>query len=187
MKKYGLIISLIAFVFLLNCDRRTSKKERLEHAIAQFKSTLELTDHYTYYPEGYLEVQTDSLIANQFQVHIKNYSILDSEILMNQSVKAHKKTIQFHRRFESDVLISVANEIIFEKHITAEHFKDKYPNTFLQNATLEHVWVNQENSNSEKLTLGISFINPINKAYQLYEMRIDAKGNEQLTLLEDHS
>nr|WP_321235258.1 hypothetical protein [uncultured Psychroserpens sp.] len=187
MKKIVLLVPCIILLVLTSCDGRTSKKERLEHAISEFNKNQKLTSVKHYYPESYAETKTDSLISKTFKVSIKNYTSMDSQILLNQSVKDLKMTSKYHRSFESEIIVTVQDEIIFKRHISAEKFRDISPSEFWKNATLEHVWVNQEISNDKKLILGISFINPKNESYKLYEMRIDKSGNERLTLIEDHS
>lgn len=171
----------------MSCDSRTSKKDRLEKAVIQFNKNLKLSNVINYYPESYTEIKTDSIISNTFHVNIKNYSSMDRGIFMNTSTEQLKKTSQFHRAFESDILVSIADKVIYNSHISAAKFSRLNSDKFWTNATLEHVWVNEELSNTKTLSLGISFINPKDETYKLYEIRIDPLGNERLTLIEDHS
>ncbi|OUS00011.1 hypothetical protein A9Q86_11240 [Flavobacteriales bacterium 33_180_T64] len=187
MRKLAFIIASILTLVFLSCDRRTSKKEHLEHAILEFNKKMNTANVNTYYPERYTEIKIDSIISNTFKVSINNYVSSNAKILIKESVKNLKKTSEFHRAFESDILVSVENKIILKTHISAENFIDNSSSHFWKNATLEHVWVNQETSNKNKLSLGISFINPKNDSFMLYEMRIDKKGNKRLTLIEDQS
>lgn len=187
MKKIFIFIPCLLLVVLMSCDNRTSKRDRLQQAVSEFNKNQRLIDVSIYYPESYTETKTDSIISSTFDVSIKNYALTDQNILLNQSVKHLKKTSKYHRVFESDILVTVADKIVFERHISAEHFKSHSTSEFWNSATLEHVWVNQENSNSEKLSLSLSFINPKRNTFKLYELHIDINGNERLTLIEDHS
>jgi hypothetical protein len=140
-----------------------------------------------YYPNQYTEIKTDSIISKTFRVHVKNYSVMTQGILVKKSVNNRNKTSQFHRVFESEITVAVNNKIIYSEHISVEKFRNFELTEFFNNATLEHVWINQEQSNTEKLSLGVSIINPKNNAFKLYEILIDKLGNERLTLIEDHS
>ncbi|MFD2914347.1 hypothetical protein [Psychroserpens luteus] len=187
MKKIVLFIPVMILFVLTSCDSRKSKIDRINDAVLEFNNREKLIDLKDYYPDSYTETKTDSIISKTFKVSVKNYAVMDQEILIKQTVKNLNKTSQFHRVFESDIVVAVEDKIIYSRHISAEKFRDFEASDFWNNATLEHVWVNQEASNTEKLSLGISIINPKNKAYKLYEILIDKSGNERLTLIEDHS
>jgi hypothetical protein len=187
MKKIVLFIPLILLVILTSCDRRKSKIDCINDAVSNFNKKEKLIDLKYYYPESYTEIKTDSIIYKTFKVSVKNYTLMDHQILIHQSIKNLNKTSQFHRVFASDIVVAVANKIIYSKHISVEKFRDFESTDFWNNATLEHVWVNQEQSDTERLSLGISIVNPKNNAFKLYEILIDRSGNEHLMLIKDHS
>ncbi|MEH6537435.1 MAG: hypothetical protein V7719_13640 [Psychroserpens sp.] len=187
MKILRYIIPCILLIIFMSCDKRTSKKERLEQAISEFNKNQKSIVLKSYYPEYYTEIKTDSIIASTFKVSVKNYALMDSGILINESVEGTKKTAAYHRVFTSDIIVAVSDKIIYDKQISVATFKAFSNSGFWQNATLEHVWVNQDNSTAKQLSFGISFINPKNDSFKLYEMQIDQYGNEHLTLIEDHS
>ncbi|WP_460218758.1 hypothetical protein [Psychroserpens sp. MEBiC05023] len=187
MKKISLAIVLISVLITMSCDKRTSKKERLENAISEFNKNLKLDNIKSYFPKDYIEIKTDSIVSHTFKVNIRNYTSNHKEILLKTSIKNHQTISEYHRSFESEVIVSVKDKIIFKQLISAEKFRDFAPSLFWNTATLEHVWVNQYKSTAEKLSLGISFINPINDSFKLYEMQIDSHGNQRLTLIEEQS
>jgi len=187
MKKLLIIISCLSIVLFMSCDERTSKRDALKQDIVDFNKNIKPIVLKTYYPEFYTETKTDSIISKTFEVSIKNYSIDGLGILINESIEGLQKASEYHRVFASDVTVAVSNKIIYDKHISVDSFEDLSNSEFWKNATLEHVWVNQEHSNSDQLSLGISFINPVHSTFKLYEMRIDNQGNERLMLIEDHS
>ncbi|WCO03068.1 hypothetical protein [Psychroserpens ponticola] len=186
MKKSALIILLIAIGFF-SCDRRGSAREHLQNSISEFNKKHTDLDLITYYPESYTEVQTDSIISNTFRVSIKNYSRMDAQILMSSETTDKKTKIKYHRIFESEINIALVSKNILSTTINAEDFKNTLQSEFWNNATLEHVWVNQETSNTNEVNLGISFLNPKNKAYKLYELVVTADGKQDLNLIEEHS
>ncbi|SDS29297.1 hypothetical protein SAMN04515667_1846 [Formosa sp. Hel1_31_208] len=187
MKRILAIISCILILTVLACSHGETKKERLKNAIIQFNNDQRSINSTLYYPESYTEIKTDSIVGHTFKVSIKNYATSDHGILLNQSVINDKKTTEYHRLFASDVIVAVSDHIIFEKHISAKGFGEFTKSTFWTNATLEHVWVNQNMSNNSQLSLGVSFINPKDDTFKLYELLIDTNGNEQIILIQDHS
>lgn len=187
MKKIVVFIPIILLLILTSCNGRKSKIDLINGAVSEFNNNQRLIDIKDYYPKQYTETKTDSIISKTFRVHVKNYSLMNQEVLIKQSIKNRSKTSQFHRVFESEIIVAVDDKIIYSKHISVEKFRDFESTEFWNNATLEHVWVNQEHSNTEHLSLGISLINPKNKAFKLYEILIDKSGNERLILIEDHS
>lgn len=186
MKKILIFLPCLIVLLTLSCDKRNSKSEHLKRAVSEFNTKFQPLPLKTYYPEYYTEIKSDSIIANTFKVSLKHYSS-DASIPIKKDVESPIKEQQFHRIFECDMIVSYQDNIIVDKRISAALFSDKNKDSFWQNATLEHVWVNQEFSNRTKLYLGISFVDPNSKAFKLYEMSIDHYGNEQLKLIEEHS
>lgn len=184
MKKPIFIILLVTIAFF-SCNRLESKRENLQNSISKFSKKHVDLNVVTYYPEAYTEVQTDSIIANTFKVSIKNYSKMDSKILMNSETIEEKTKINYHRVFESEITISLASKNLFQTTISAENFKnDKQPD-FWNNATLQHAWVDQEASNNKEVNLGISFINPKSNAYKLFELVVNTEGKQIINLIEE--
>lgn len=186
MKNSLLFIAIISIV-CLSCDGRQTKKEALEHAISEFNLKNTVLETFTYQPEAHVEITTDTLLSNNINVHIKNYSIIDEQILISNTTEATLKEFKYQRVFESEVIASKASKDIFRTHISAKQFKLIDPDRFWDSATLQHAWVNQDLSTDVDIKLDISFINPKNNAYKLYRMSIDADGFQTLKLIEEYS
>jgi hypothetical protein len=187
MKKSVFLVFLMA-IAVFSCKRPESKRENLQNSISEFsKKHSDLNLVTRYYPEEYTEVQTDSIIANTFKVRIKNYSNMHSQILLSSETNDTKTKFNYHRVFESEITIAIATKQIFNTTIKAQDFKDIAQPEFWNNATLEQVWVNQETSNNKELHLEISFINPKNKTYKLYELMVTTEGEQHLKLIEEYS
>lgn len=187
MKKSILLLFIVA-IAMFSCNRYESKRENLQNSISEFSkkhSYLNLVAQY--YPEEYTEVQTDSIIANKFKVRIKNFTNMNAQILMSSETDETKTKLNYHRVFESEITIASATKQLFSSTIKAKDFKDNTQPEFWNNATLEHVWVNQETSNSKELFVEISFLNPKNNAYKLYELVVNTEGQQRLKLIEEHS
>ncbi|MEY8848935.1 hypothetical protein AB9K26_08970 [Psychroserpens sp. XS_ASV72] len=186
MKKFIFVLAIAALAFS-SCNHKGSSREQLQNAIEDFSKKQTTLENISYFPENYTEVQTDSLIANSFKVSIKNYSIMDKDILLKSSRKHNEINLEYHRVFESEIKIVHENKTILETIINAQGFKQNSEDVFWNDATLEHVWVNQQQSNKDQLFLNISFLNPKSKAYKLYEFVVFSDGNKIVELKEAHS
>lgn len=186
MKNIFLLIALIAII-CFSCDGRQTKKEALERAVSEFNIKTTPLEVVTYHPKAYVEIVTDTLISNSIKIRVKNYTLLDEQILMSNTSDVTSETIHYQRVFESEISISTSTRDILSVHISAKQFKTIDSDPFWDSATLQHTWVNQELSNSNDIKLDISFINPKNKAYKLYRMSIDTYGQQTLNLIEERS
>ena len=180
-----LLLLILACMAFVSCDGRKSKSVSLKESIKEFKERQSDLEIINYYPNEYVEVVTDTIISNELKIHIKNYSLANETIFMSIDENATPKIQKQHRIFESEIVISTATKEIFSAHISAEQFKSYHSDQFWTNATLQHVWVNQELSTSNDVKLDMSFINPKNNSYKLYRMSIDLDGKQQLELIEE--
>lgn len=180
---------VIVFVFvcvaLFSCDRRGSARENLQNSISEFSKKYTFKDVVTFHPKTYTEIQTDSIISNTFKVSIKNYSKMDSQILQSFETINDENNIRYHRVFESEIRITTVSKEIFNTTLNAKDFVDNSEQEFWNYATLAHVWVNQEQSTTHEVNLGVSIINPRNDAYKLYELVVDVNGKHDLFLIEE--
>lgn len=184
MKNLLLLITLVS-VICLSCDGRQTKKESLERAVATYNFKNTPLKVATYHPESYVEIITDTLISNSVKVRVKNFSLLDQQILVSETTDESSENLKYQRVFESEIKISTATKDILNAHISAKQFKATIDDPFWNTATLQHVWVNQELSNAKTIKLDMTFINPKNEAYKLYRMSVDINGQQTLYLIEE--
>ena len=186
MKNLLLLIALVSIV-CLSCDGRQTKKEALQLAVSKYKIKTTPLEVVTFNPKAYVEIVTDTLISNSIMVRIKNYTLLDEQILVSNITDVISTQINYQRVFESEINISTASKDILRTHISAKQFKTIDADPFWDAATLQHAWVNQELSTIKDIKLDISFVNPKNNAYKLYRMSIDSYGQQTLNLIEERS
>lgn len=180
MMKHSLILLLFLAIVCASCEGRKSKSVSLRESIEKFNQNHSAQQKITLFPKEYSEVITDSIVSGTFKVHIKNFS----HPLATVTIRSTEKELAFHRVFESEVSVSTNKKDILVTHISATHFKNHENDAFWDNATLQHVWVNQELSSESHLNLDISFIDPNANSYKLYRMTIDTQGNYHTYLIE---
>lgn len=187
MKRTLLLLTLVLLIAVMSCDRRNSRSAQLKQAVSEFKTKQKTLQFNSYYPEHHTQIKIDSVISNTFKVSLNKFASTKNHIRLNETHKNSNNFQNYHRVFECDVTVSVLENIVLKERISVSSFPLKKSTEFWANATLEHVWVNQEQSNSKRLSLGISFINPQTSHFKLYEMQIDQNGNERFILIEDQT
>lgn len=187
MKKTVFVLSIISVLIIWSLSYKETKKERLQNAISEFNKNIKSSDIITYYPETYTEIKTDSIIANTFKVSIKNYSANNESIMVRSSTDNNNVNRDLHRIFQSEIHVQVSDRMVYQKQLKATDFDPNTDPDFWNNATLEHVWINQWRSNSSTLAINVSFLNPLENTFMLYEIHIDTEGNESKRLIDQNS
>lgn len=185
MKQFLKLIVLLCVVFT-SCDGRYRSKDSLKESISEFKFEQQKEDRITYKPKEYFEIVTDTIIKNTTSIKIKNYSLMNQNVVIKDESINAQKIIDYQRAFASDIEIKKYNKIIFKDVIDVTNFKVK-SESFWKNATLQHVWVNEERSTIDEINLELSFIDPRTKIYRLYSMIIYENGNTKIKQLENFS
>lgn len=185
--KYILVLCFIAFS-LIGCDGRKDSKTVIEKSITKLRKRHQV-EHNIFFPKAHLQNVTDTIYSNGKRIRIKNYTIDNKAILVNSTLEKEKniKTTKYHRVLESEITIYKDSKPLFTKHLNLENFKYKTDDEFWNNATLEHVWVNDDIYNLQRINIHFSFINPIDNTYKLYKMYVGEKGIENIYLIEDNS
>lgn len=186
MKNIFFLIAIISVTFI-SCDGRISKSNALKDSIREFSQKQSEIELVTFYPKEYTEVVTDTLLSNKVKVHIRNYSLDNETIFISSSDKKSPRKVNYHRVFKSDIVVSTPSKEILKTHISAKQFASDHPDDFWDNATLQHVWLNEELSTTLDIHLDISFINPANQSYKLFRMSIDIHGQRRINLIEQRS
>ena len=163
----------------MSCDGRQSQRESLENAVSEFNKKQTTIETLKYHPKEYTEIVTDTIISNALEVKIKNYTVMDKHIALNSNPN------EMHRVFESEVEVFAATTSVFKTIINAELFATQKDSPFWNQATLEHVWVNQDLSTVKEVFLDVSFLNPITKDFKLYRMTVDTSGKHHIHLIEE--
>lgn len=183
--RYLITILLIVTSLFMSCDGRTTKNESLKNSVSEFNKKQTPIDVVTYFPKEYTEVVSDTIIENSLSVRIKNYTNMNDNVLISESDSKVKKK-KLHRVFESEIIVFKEDKTVYNTIINTHLFTQKDESLFWANATLEHVWVNQELSSKDKVNLGVSFLDPKTKAFKLYEITVDAFGNQNIQLKQEH-
>ena len=178
---YKTILNILAIVSLAilatNCDGRQTQKQALDKAISEFNKKEQATTIVKYVPERYTEIQTDTIIENDFQVKITNKSLMNTNILSSESTVDNRKTTLYHRIFQSEIKVYHKNKMVFDQTLSAKRLQRQFPELINDQTTLEHTWVVLEESSKDLATIAISFLNPKTDDHKLLKLSIGSKGD----------
>lgn len=177
---------MVVFTTLfVSCDGRQKQHEALSNAISEFNKKQSQLNLIKYSPEEYTEIVTDTIIDNTVKVHIKNYTLMDNNVIIASNKNPLK--MDYQRSFESEISVYNPYGSVFKTLINASSFSERDQDLFWKNATLQHAWVNQEESNCKNISIMVSFIDPRTEDYRLYQILIDQTGTSHTSLKENYS
>ena len=179
-----LLFCLIMAGLFLNCDGRRGKLQKFRHDSQNLSHYFNPKSSDVYIPSETVEIKTDTIIEKKFYVSIRNYSVEKDPILITSSKPSYSKTYQFHKRFQSEIAVRYENREIYKNQLHLEDFMEKSTAAFWREATFEHVWVNEEASNKDRLSITVSILNPSINTNRLYEMSLLPDGSKHIRLLE---
>ncbi len=180
MKKLFIFLFL-ALICLTVFDGRKSRQKIFKKEFKEF-SKFELNkEEIPIYPESYVEIETDTIIGQSFKTKIKNRTLTGYQVLL-KGEKPHR----YVQNFQSDISVCIAEQEIFRLNLTAQNFELNVHDSFWNNATVQHTWVEQDLSSEENLVMKISFLNPQSNYYKLYLLEVDLEGKHQLKMIEEN-
>jgi hypothetical protein len=80
-------------------------------------------------PKYYLEVQTDTILSNDFRVQIK-YNSLNKKVLKITEENPFKISKTYYAEFESNIQVFNGIQVVFDKKISKEDFEEDSDNEF---------------------------------------------------------
>ena len=173
-----LITTLI--ITLLSCDGR----DRIHKTNAQVLTKNNLLDTFSeqikFIPEAKVEIVTDTILSNGFQIKINYNSVEHSSILITLKTKNNTITKTHYKNFEAKLHIlkngltinqSVINKTLFNTFETA---------SFWETAIMQYIWIDYEASTKHELFLNTSFNIPNTETYIDFILKIDEYGAIQI-------
>lgn len=173
MKQIFILLALIGGI-LFSCDGRYHKHNtnaevlKNNHLYNSFSKKLE------FLPEKNVEIQTDTILSNGFELHLK-YTSIDSRYQKVTLNTNPPKELNF-KEFGSDVICKKAGKVILKKRIDKTLFSNFKISESWNLAIMQYVWIDYENSLKDKVRLNTSFYFPETKSYRDFIIEIDQNG-----------
>ena len=127
-----------------------------------------------FFPEGPVEIKTDTILSNGFELHLK-YTTLDEEY-QKMILKSKPTKELLFKDFGSDVICKKSGKVIFERRIEKSLFYEFESPEFWDKAIMQFVWIDHEASLKENVYLNTSFYLPESNSYKDFTIEIHADG-----------
>lgn len=180
---YNNTVELFIIVFtatLLSCDGR----DRIHKTNAEVLTENNLFDAFseqvTFVPNAKVEIVTDTILSNGFQVKIKYNSLEQSSVLETTKTQNNTITKTHHKDFEAKLNILKNGIIINQSIINKNIFQDFESASFWKRAIMQYVWIDYEASTNHILYLNTSFNIPNTETYKDFILKIDEYGVIQI-------
>ncbi|WP_298535524.1 hypothetical protein [uncultured Algibacter sp.] len=174
------VFVLLAVFAFFSCDGRYRKFKSPTEVLAESNLTNAFKKQVRFVPEQPIEIVTDTIMNNGFQVKIKYHSLKDNYIKETFDVSENSGVSTFYSNFEAKVDIikdgSYCNDFILNKAFLKDF---QYP-TFWNKAIMQFVWVNFEASTENILCLNTTFRIPNTETFKDFIITIDKKGVVQI-------
>ena len=145
--KYFCIIAILIIFCSTSCDGRDRAMKSNAENLRDSKLSNVFFERITYIPEQYTETITDTILSSELRVNIKYYSLLNKAVIfehtiLNQIVREH------YRQFESQITVFKKDKLLFSTILNTSDFIETDNSTFWNNAILQFVWLNEEETTS---------------------------------------
>lgn len=184
MKKTILLI-LLFFVVLTNCDGRKSNNNSLSESVQEFNKDFK-AEVITYQPKDYIEIEVDTLLSNGYNVKIKTYTDLNNSVVFSKIVDTiNYKT--YHRNYKFDIRVEKHGKLIFKETFDKVKANKKmgYKSNlatdsplynFNELAILKSITVDDEPSIKECVMINLMYAIPNTKRYASHTLFINDNG-----------
>lgn len=187
MNKLGFLFLILVAVFA-SCDGRDRVYKSNKAILIEDNLFDSFSERVKFTPKVYTEIKTDTLLANQFNIKIKYFSLDKDQILQTENSKDELKTNHYYKNFEAILKVSKASKPISLLTINKHLFSDYETRGFWDNAIMQFVWVDYEKTTETSINLNVSFCTPKANTCKDYTIVIYENGNiriEKSNLVED--
>lgn len=169
-----LIIFLFAIIWISSCDQtRFRTKGNQLFGNNPYLATTNYTSKEV--PEGYAEIQIDSILANNFVINTK-YHTTDDKILKVEKNKLGDIHKTVYKEFHSDLSVYYKNNLVLKKRVEKDTFNIK-ENPILEAAFMQSFKLNEIASTTNQIVFSVTFYNPSAENYIDYEFVVDKIGD----------
>lgn len=176
MKKLIFSILPIIAIFSMSCDGRNRTYKSNTEVLRDSNLLKSFSEQLNFVPEKPIEIVTDTILSNGFQVKIKYTSIEDDFISLKKTSDNDSIINTNYKNFEAKIQIFKSGELISKLSLNKSKFSHFETFSFLEYAIMQFVWIDYNNLNANQISFNTSLNNLKNKGYKDYNITIDSKG-----------
>ncbi|MDW5288382.1 hypothetical protein [Formosa sp. PL04] len=178
------VIVLIIITTLSSCDGRDKSRINPKQILADKGMLTSFSERINYLPENYSETITDTILKTGYNVHIKTYMDMNSNVLKAE-IKDSLNIKTFYRNAIADVSVEVNNKNIFNHTISKIFITNNIQgiSEALQPYIFKSIWIDDDHVTSEDSVLfNILYSKPENASdNKSFLLTISKEGDYKIT------
>ena len=175
-------INKLLFLFLLtiafvSCDGRDRKHKTNAEVLNENNLLDSFSKKLVFIPEKPIQIITDTILSNGFQVKL-NYSSVENDIILKTIKKENDTLTKIHyKNFKAKLEVFNNGKAINKSTIDKSLFLEFENNDFWSKAIMQFIWIDYNTSTKNTLHLNTSFNIPDTDIYRDFILKIDNLGN----------
>ena len=175
-------INKLLFLFLLtiafvSCDGRDRKHKTNAEVLNENNLLDSFSEKLVFIPEKPIQIITDTILSNGFQVKL-NYSSVENDIILKTIKKENDTLTKIHyKNFKAKLEVFKNGKAINKSTIDKSLFLEFENNDFWSKAIMQFIWIDYNTSTKNTLHLNTSFNIPDTDIYRDFILKIDNLGN----------
>ncbi|QDO95038.1 hypothetical protein FNB79_14015 [Formosa sediminum] len=182
-----IFISLLILI-LFSCDGQDKLHKKPQQILEENGLLESFSERIIYNPETYTETVTDTLLHSGYQVHIKTYLAMNSNIIKSE-IKDSLNIKTFYRNALAEVSVSLKKTTIFNQIVSKTFIGKniKGAEETLQGYRLNSIWIDDGNfAVQDAILLRILYCKPDQVTdTKSYLLKIFETGNYKITELKN--
>jgi len=171
---------LAMVITFLSCDGRDRVHKTNAQVLTKNNILETFNEQIKFVPETKVEIVTDTILSNGFQIKIHYNSIEQGSVLNTKKTKNISTTKTHYKNFEAKLHILKDGVTINQTVINKSLFNTFKNPSFWEAAIMQHVWIDYETSTKHELYLNTAFNIPNTETYKDFVLKIDEHGTIQI-------
>ena len=175
---------LLITVTLSSCDGRDKLFKNPKQTLANKGMLLSFSERINYLPESYSETVTDTILNTGYNVHIKTYIDMNSNVIKSKN-KDNLNIKTFYRNAIADISVESNDKIIFNQTISKAFISNAIEgiSEVLHPYILKSIWIDDDHiASKDSVIFNILFRKPENAtAHKSFLLTISKDGDFKIT------
>ncbi len=129
-----------------------------------------------YIPQSYTEINTDTVLNNNFRIKIKYYTLPQDSVLIKKTIPPKTNMWYYYHNFEARLVISKQGTPILDVFINKALFKNFETDWFWKEAIMQFLWIDYESITKHSVNINVSFCIPESTRCKDYVLTVDDLG-----------
>ncbi|OEK08397.1 hypothetical protein A8C32_02800 [Flavivirga aquatica] len=175
------MIFLLLATSLISCDGRNRAYKSNQDILRESNLLSAFSEQVKFVPEQHIEINTDTILNNGFEIKIKYNSTKNNIVL--KTIKTKNDTIikVYYKNFEANLQVFKNGNQINKSIIDKKVFKEFETPSFWANAIMQFIWIDHYASNENMLYLNTSFCLPNTDRCKDFTLEINKQGVIKIT------